>query len=136
MDLCIDEGADRYRKIGTVSVEFSSSDCVIQTLEGQVRCLAEDAILTGAQGERWPVERTHFDEMYEPAGEFSQGCNGRYRKKSSVNTLAKQMDVPFAVSVGQGDIITGKPGDWLTQYADGQQGVVADEVFRKTYQLI
>jgi len=136
MDLSIDNDVARYRKVGTVLVEFASADCVIQTLEGEVNCAAGDAILTGVQGERWPVARAHFDEMYEPAGEFVHGCNGQYRKKSSAYTLAKKMDAPFIVRVGQGDVIHGESGDWLTQYADGQQGVVADEIFSKTYQEI
>lgn len=132
-DLSLEKNVARYQKIGTVLVEFASAERVIKTLEGEVRCLAGDAILMGAQGERWPVQRKCFDEMYEPAGEFSQGCDGPYRKKSSAFILAKQLDVPFTVSVGQGDIISGKVGDWLTQYGDGRQGIVADAVFRKTY---
>lgn len=125
-----------YRKIGTVSVEFAISDGVVSTLEGDVRCSAGDAILTGVQGERWPVARKNFDAMYEPAGGFSPGELGKYRKKSSSYTLAKQMDVPFTVKVWNGDLLTGKAGDWLTQYQDGQQGIVADDIFRKTYQSI
>ena len=136
MDLSIENDIARYRKLGTVDVEFALSESEIQTLEGSVRCLAGDAILTGVQGERWPVARAHFDEMYEPAEEFAHGCNGQYRKKSSAYTLAKKMDAPFTVRVGQGDVIHGESGDWLTQYADGQQGAVADEIFRKTYQKI
>lgn len=132
-DLSIENDVARYRKIGTVSVEFASADCVIKTLEGEVRGLAGDAILTGAQGERWPVQRGRFDEMYEPAGGIAHGCDGQYRKKNSSFVLAKQLDAPFSIAVGQGDVISGKSGDWLTQYADGMQGVVADAIFKKTY---
>ncbi len=126
----------KFRKTGIVSVEFAPSDNIIKTLEGEVHCSAGDAIVTSAQGESWPVARAHFDEMYEPAGDFAHGLDGAYRKKSSVFILAKQMDTPFKVTVGQGDVLTGKPGDWLTQYSDGQQGIVADVIFRKTYQRI
>ena len=135
-DISIYTATNRYKKISTVAVEFSLSDRIIQTLEGEVRCSVGDAILTGVNGERWPVGRAHFDEMYEPAGELAHGCDGQYRKKSSAYTLAKQMDAPFTVRVGQGDILVGKAGDWLTQYPDGQQGIVADDIFRKTYQRI
>jgi hypothetical protein len=131
-----DNDFDRYKKVGSVAVEFAQSSRVIQTLEGNVRCSSGDAILTGVNGERWPVSRIRFVEMYEPAGDFAHGCDGQYRKKSSAYTLAKRMDAPFTVRVGEGDILTGKAGDWLTQYADGQQGIVADDIFRKTYQRI
>lgn len=135
-DLNAESNIARYRKIATVGVAFASTDCVIHTMEGEVRCSAGDAILTGKQGERWPVSRSRFDEMYEPAGNFAHGCDGKYHKKNSAFVLAKQMDAPFSVRVGRGDVITGHAGDWLTQYADGQQGIVANEIFRKTYQQI
>ena len=42
------------------------------------------------------------------------------------------MDAPITVCVGQEDVIHVQSGSWL----NGQQGVVADEIFRKTYQKI
>jgi hypothetical protein len=127
---------ERYRKIGAVLVEFATSNQVIQTLEGDVHCLVGDAILTGVMGERWPVSRYYFDEVYEPAGVFYHGKNGQYRKKSSSITMAKQMATSFKVQFENGDILNGNPGDWLTQYSDGKQGVVADNIFCLTYQRI
>lgn len=130
------EGFLCVEKISTVTVVFAPTDGVVETLEGKVQCSKGDAILSGVEGERWPVSRPRFDMMYEPAGEFAHGGDGQYRKRSAAYTLAKQMDASFTVIVGQGDVIMGQAGDWWMQYADGQQGVVADEIFRKTYQLI
>jgi len=135
-DISSDSAANRYIKVGSVLVTFAISDGEIQTLEGRVQYSTEDAILTGVQGESWPVGRAHFDSMYESDGDFAHGCDGKYRKKTSAYVFAKQMSETFTVSVGQGDVLTGKAGDWLVQYQGGQQGIVANEIFRKTYQRI
>jgi hypothetical protein len=135
-DISPDPVTARYIKIGSVMVDFASNDGVIQTLEGDVKYAKGDAILTGVAGEHWPVSRAHFDAMYEPAGDFAHGSDRLYRKKASAFIWAKQMTEPFTVCLASGDILTGKPGDWLTQYQDGQQGIVEDEIFRTTYQRI
>ena len=55
----------RKREIA-VSVAFSRPPEVIETLEGQARCGACDAILTGFRGEQWPVQRELFEKLYLP----------------------------------------------------------------------
>ena len=32
------------------------------------------------------------------------------------------------------DLLRGKPGDWLLRHQDGNYGVVADAIFRETYE--
>lgn len=135
-DLSKDSAAAKYLKIVTVMVTFASSEGELRTLEGSVKYAKNDAILTGVEGERWPVNRAHFDMMYEPYGDFSHGRDGQYRKKDSEFIWARRMKKPFTVHLVTGDVLAGKLGDWLTQYQDGKQGVVADEIFKKTYQKV
>jgi len=94
--LTIEDGASPFAKIAEVEVEFAEKNGVIQTLEGDVPYKARDAILTGIKGERWPIERSKFDEWYCPV----EGSQGRYRKSKSV--LAKQMTIPFRVLLADG----------------------------------
>src|SRR4051794_41552182 len=74
-DLAADPRAPRVTKKPTpVQVEFAAADGVCETLEGPVRFRAGDAILTGVQGERWPVRRDLFMAGYQavpptPTGE-------------------------------------------------------------------
>jgi hypothetical protein len=106
---------------------------VCETLEGPVRFRAADAILTGIQGEHWPVQRNLFLASYEPVPPTKAGENGSYRKAPAVAyalRLDRSCDVPVS---WQGDPLRAHPGDWLLQYADGTYGVVQDAILRKSY---
>ena len=111
-----------------VPVEFAAAAGICQTLEGPVSYHVGDAILTGVKGERWPVVRAHFDASYAPAGQ-----GGLYVKRPSV-AFALRLKAPMEVIVGwRPDALNAKPGDWLLSYADGEHGVVRDDIFRETY---
>ena len=116
-----------------LEVAFAPADGVCATLEGPVRYRAGDAILTGSQGEQWPVRRDLFLASYEPVPPTAAGQSGSYRKLPSV-TLALRLDNPVQVPVGwQDDPLLGRPGDWLLRYADGSHGIVQDAIFRASY---
>jgi hypothetical protein len=116
-----------------VHAEFAAADGVCDTLEGSVRYQAGDAIVTGGQGERWPVRRGVFLSSYEPVAPTRAGENGSYRKAPAV-VHAVQLDRSRKVSVNwQKDALQGHPGDWLLRYADGSHGVVQDDIFRESY---
>jgi PGDYG protein len=133
-DLAADPGALRVcKKPIPVRVEFAAADGVCETLEGPVRYRSGDAILTGIQGERWPVRRDVFRSNYEPLAPIRAGENGNYRKAPTV-TYALRLERARDVPVGwQDDPLRGQPGDWLLQYSDGTYGVVQDHIFRETY---
>jgi hypothetical protein len=117
-----------------VPVRFAAADGVCETLEGPVRYRAGDAILTGGQGEHWPVQADSFQSGYEPVPPTSAGQDGTYRKRP-LTVLALRLDRPVRVPVGwQDDPLQGRPGDWLLRYHDGSHGVVQDGIFRASYQ--
>jgi hypothetical protein len=119
-----------------VAVEFAQADGTVETLEGPVRCLRGDAIITGVKGERWPVQKSKFLENYLAVAPTVNGQSGTYLKKVSA-TWAKKMDQPFSVVVGSArDSIQGVAGDWLVLYADGSQGVVRADIFLSTYRIL
>lgn len=118
-----------------VKVSFAEADGVCQTLEGPVAYRKGDAILTGIAGENWPVERLKFDERYSPAEGTAPGSEGNYIKKP-MTVFALRLDAPVAVSMPGGGTLHGMPGDWLLQYAQGDYGIVKDEIFRATYDLM
>jgi hypothetical protein len=122
-----------YKKPIPVRAEFAVADGVCETLEGPVRFRAADAILTGVQGERWPVRRDLFLSTYEAVPPTRAGENGSYRKAPTV-AYALRLDRPRDVPVSwQNDPLHGHPGDWLLHYADGTYGVVQDLIFRQSY---
>ena len=133
-DLAADPRALRVcKKPIPVQVEFAATDGTCETLEGPVRFRAGDAILTGVQGERWPVSRENFLSSYQAVPPTQAGHNGAYRKDAAP-AYAMRLDQRQDVPVGwQNDPLHGEPGDWLLQYADGTRGVLRDQIFRETY---
>ncbi len=148
-DLARDPLARRARKRPLpVAVEFATADGVLDTLEGPVRYRAGDALLTGVAGERWPVGRARFEATYEPEATCEPeaiceplppgagGAAGRYRRRPQV-VLARRMDEPFRVRVGHAaDTLRGRPGDWLLQYGPADYGIVAADLFARSYELL
>ena len=133
-DLAADPHALRVcKKPIPVQVEFAAVGGTCDTLEGAVRFRAGDAILTGVQGERWPVSRETFLSTYQAVPPTRAGANGAYRKVAApayAMRLEQRRDVPVG---WQNDPLHGQPGDWLLQYADGSRGVLRDQIFRESY---
>ena len=132
-DLRQDSSARYYLKHEQVYVQFAQEAGELISREGPNRYQINDAIITGSTGDRWVVSRARFDAKYEAVSPTLPGDNGNYRNKP-VPVLAKQIQHPFrlARSAG-GDILTGKAGDWIMQYAPGDYGVVKAERFAKVY---
>jgi hypothetical protein len=136
-DLREDPLARRARKLALpVTVDFAAADGLLTTREGPVAHARGDALLTGIEGERWPVPRRRFDDTYEPIAPLRPGKPGRYRKRPLV-VWAKPMRERFAVDLrGDRGTLQGNAGDWLLQYAPGDLSVVSATVFAKTYELL
>jgi hypothetical protein len=131
LDLTKDPLARRYLKTAMVEVEFTEASGVLETLEGFVHYKIGDALLTGENGERWPVTRIVFDQMYERIPDQSKNC---YKKMTGTFVFAKQMPIDFSVLILEGEAkLKGNQGDWLVQHLIGNYGVVADHIFLETY---
>jgi hypothetical protein len=116
-----------------VAVSFAAAAGEIATLEGPVRCAAGDALMTGVQGEHWPITRAHFEASYEPLVPLTMGQAGLYVKKP-LAVEARQLDRATTVRMAQQQgSLHARAGDWLVSAPDGAQWVVVDEIFRQTY---
>ncbi len=95
-----------------------------------------DAILTGTQGECWPIPRRSFDANYLPFGRAHGGEDGKFYKRPSP-ILGVQMKEPFTVTASWGKL-EGKSGDWLVQYDEAGQdmGIVSEAIFAETYRRV
>lgn len=133
-DLSVDPEASRFEKIVAVHVQFAEQDGEMDTLEGRVPYLAGDALLKGVMGESWPVKRRVFDSLYELVNANGPGI---YRKRLGLKAYAKQMDTDFQVKIRDGSAtLAGKPGDWLIQNSGGEVGIVASDIFLKSYRRV
>ncbi|AZG12763.1 PGDYG domain-containing protein [Cupriavidus pauculus] len=133
IDLRHDPAARWYVKDETVQVTFAAEPGELASREGPNRYRVADAIVTGATGDRWVVSRDRFDARYVAAGPQAHGEPGPYRSQP-VPVLAKAMPQPFAIARSAGgDVLTGKPGDWLMQYAPGDHGITERARFEAVY---
>jgi hypothetical protein len=133
IDLAKDPGASRYVKSEIVTVAFSLVAGELESLEGPNRYRAGDALITGSNGSRWSVSRDRFDAKYEAVAPTVAGADGRYAARP-VPVLARQMAEPFTASRSAGgDVLRGKAGDWLLQYAPGDFGVAEQKRFAAIY---
>ena len=119
-----------------VYVEFAESSGVLETLEGVVSYQRGDALMIGIKGERWPITRERFEETYYSSDpNLLLGSSGFYLKKP-VLVDAFQVDAPCAIHLLNGSgILHANRGDWILHSADGHRWVVADDIFKVSYQL-
>lgn len=135
-DLASDPAARRAVKDEVVIVEFATAPGELSSAVGPNRYEVDDALVTGATGDRWVVARAIFDAKYVPLEPARAGLPGRFRNRP-VPVLAKRMDAPFAIVRRQtGDRLDGAAGDWLVEYAPGDHGLVAAARFAAVYRLL
>ena len=133
LDLTTDPTAQPVVKDETVAVQFAEESGSLMSLEGPNRYAPDDALITGATGERWVVSRDRFDAKYVAHGGVTHGHAGAYRNMP-VAVLAKQMHEAFSIARSDaGDVLHGEAGDWVMQYAPGDYGVVKAVRFAKVY---
>ena len=133
IDLREDRAAHWYVKDETVQVAFATEPGELISREGPNRYQPGDAIVTGATGDRWVVSRGRIDPRYVAVGPNAHGESGPYRNKP-VPVLAREMPHAFAIARSTGgDVLTGKPGDWLMQYAPGDYGITERARFEAVY---
>jgi hypothetical protein len=119
-----------------VQVRFSREASTVQTNEGMVRVNPGDAILTGINGENWRVSRQRFSLKYRPAPPTHAGEDGAYISLPTT-VFAVRMDLDFQVLLADGESrLSGRTGDWLVDYGDGSLGIVADQAFSETYEIV
>lgn len=117
-----------------VQVEFATDDGELESLEGRVAFRKDDALLTGSDGERWPVGRARFNRTYEPCAGVGPGQPGVYRKRPT-RVAVTRIQEGTRVETLHG-ILHGQPGDWIVQDASGERWVVAGAIFTRDYELL
>jgi hypothetical protein len=99
----------------------------IETKEGPVDANPGDAIMTGVEGEQWPIPAEKFASTYD---DLEDGTAA----KRDIKVWVKEMPEQFQVKVSWSDaLLQGEPGDYLVQYGDNDYGVVGASIFQKSY---
>lgn len=119
-----------------VEVRFTATECIVRTPEGLVHARPGDAILTGNGGQQWRVSKPKFANKYRPVPPTLAGQSGHYMSLPN-QILALQLQEPFEVLLADGvSILHGRIGDWLVDYGDGSLGIVAEDIFATTYEVL
>jgi hypothetical protein len=119
-----------------IDVRFTPIACTVQTSEGLVHAAPGDAIITGTAGEHWRVSRARFPYKYKPVPPTVSGESGRYVSLPN-RIMAVPMTEPFEVLLADGvSRLNGRAGEWLIDYGDGSLGIVSEEIFASTYQVV
>jgi len=121
------DGFETAKKPIPLEFSFADTDQTIETKEGPVQTQAGDAIMTGTEGEQWPIPAEKFKQTYDDLGDGTAA-------KKNIPVFAKEMTEPFQVKVSwSDDLLGGEAGDYLVQYGPRDYGVVGREIFEKTY---
>ena len=129
----MDPLAESFVKQEIVEVRFATAVGALSSREGANHYARGDALVTGSNGDRWSVSRERFELRYEPVESLRRGEDGAYRNKP-LPVLARQMLEPFTLARrAGGDVLQGKSGDWLLQYAPGDYGIVDQTKFARVY---
>lgn len=133
VDLRVDPAARTYVKQETVAVAFAAEAGELGSSVGSNRYQAGDALLTGADGDRWSVSRSRFDAGYVALAPTLAGQPGLYRNCPRP-VLARRMTQAFRCARSSGgDWLQGAAGDWLLQYAPGDHGIATHARFSLVY---
>ena len=132
-----DPAARRYVKQEVVQVVFATASGELMSLEGANRYAVGDALITSEAGgvkNTWVVSRDRFDAKYQALSGV-HGTDGAY-KNLPVPVWAKQMSAPFSLARSAGgDVLQGKAGDWVMQYAPNDYGITENTRFQAVYRL-
>lgn len=119
-----------------IDVRFTPVACTVQTSEGLVHAAPGDAIITGTAGEHWRVSRARFPDKYRPVPPTVAGESGRYLSLPN-RIMAVPMTQAFEVLLADGvSRLSGRAGEWLVDYGDGSLGIVSEDIFATTYEII
>ena len=118
-----------------LQVDFATEPQDVQTPEGPVHALRGDAIVTDADGARWPVPQARFAALYQPVPPTVAGSPGTYLT-TRLQVLALRMDESFKVLLQDGlSRLTGQRGDWLVGASDGSLYVISAAAFARSYRI-
>ena len=121
------------KKIRKLKVYFAKTVGVLNTLEGDVHYQINDAILTGTQGEQWPVQYQKFINSYQAIAPTQMGEDGDYQT-NPITVTALKAEQPCQVTINSGDILTGQANDYVLQYDNGDYSIVSAKIFEEIYQ--
>ncbi len=130
---------DTYRKAALTrarvltETDYQERGGKIETLEGPQSFKPGDFLSRGVENEEWPIRAEKMFTSKQQVGESDTEGWADYVTKGEVQ--ATQIFEPFQVKRSNGEMYTGKAGDYLIVDGDNKR-IVAQGIFRKSYERI
>ena len=130
-----------YAKTATTNAQLITRDMTVHTLEGDVPAKAGDYLVTGPNGEQYPVTAAKFKSMYlqldgsappvlPPTNIAVDTPRIQYKKSGTVQAERLTADMEWTTN---GAKMEGKAGDWKVTGPDGGIWTIKPDIFAKTY---
>ena len=111
--------------------DYKQRKGTIQSLEGPIRFQPGDYLARGTQDEEWPIQAREFAANYQQVTAADADGFAMYRNTDV--RQAMQVSESFTVRMKNGDIATGKAGDYLVR-TRGSAWVVDRDIFENSYE--
>jgi hypothetical protein len=111
--------------------DYKQRKGTIQSLEGPIRFQPGDYLARGTQDEEWPIQAREFAAHYQQVTAADADGFAMYRNTDV--RQAMQVSEGFTVRMKNGDIATGKAGDYLVRSRDSAW-VVDRDIFENSYE--
>jgi hypothetical protein len=126
-----------FRKSAPVKVrpltedDYMQRKGIIQSLEGPIGFQPGDYLARGIQGEEWPIQAEEMAAHYQQIA--APGADGFAFYRVTDIRQALQIAESFTVRMKNGDVATGKAGDYLVRSGDSAW-VVDRDIFENSYE--
>ena len=121
---------EAFKKPIPVKYSIAEEAYTVETKEGPVKCKKGDAIMTGVEGEVWPIPFKKFKKTYDIVSDTKA-------TKKKILVQCSQLTLPVLVKVSWSeDLLKGEIGDYLVQYGKDDYGIVGKSIFKKSYTIV
>ena len=121
-----DGGFETYKKAAPVIYATAEQPGTMNTLEGPVKYQAGYKIITGPNGEQYPIPPDKFASLYD--------VDGGLATPKKIVKMAKLADHNGSVKTSWGETLNYTQGkDYIVRHGPGDYGVVKKDIFAKTY---
>ena len=115
-----------YKNPIPISYEVAKTNHTINTLEGPVECKKNHIIITGPEGEKYPMSKTKFDKLYTDVTDTTA-------TPKKIMKTAKLADHDGVIETNYGNLKYTKNKDYIIRHGKNHYGVVKKSIFNKTY---
>ena len=122
------DGFKTWKNPIPVPYEIMAEPGEVQTLEGPIKYESGDYMMTGPNGEKYPITPEKFASLYDSS-------SNEQAIPRKIEKIAKMADHNGVLHIKRGDLHYTAGNDYIVRHGAGDYGAVKKDVFAKTYHL-